>query len=317
MSEVLEFHDRIAAGLRGIETPWESLNRMTYGFSASDFVVFVARLGLGKTWMLLILAMHAWSMGKRVLIASTEMDQLRMSLRTLALHLKLPPDMLRRGRLGEARTAVQEAIQKMEDSPGLYMVGGGNYRLGFDSVEAAVEEVEPDIVLMDGAYLLTSPAGKDKPKNAGRFDKAADTFEECKQFNLRIGLPVVTTTQFNRSARRNSLAGAEVENIALSDTIGWAADYIFAQLQTDEMKDAKEMIIKPLKVREGSGWEFMLRWDIDGSDFREIPHTRREGAKAAAGTGGAGAAPIGDSLGGSNPFAKPPPSSASSTDHKF
>jgi len=300
-SQVIDLHDRRMAGERGVMTPWGTMNEATFGFGATDFVLFVARLGVGKTWTLLILALHAWMTGKRVLIASTEMDQLRMALRAMALHFKLPPDMLRKGTLGQARNGIAARIKEVEDLPGLYMVGGGNYRLGFDSVEAAAEEVEPNVILLDGAYLLVPAANKEKSKGAGRFDKAAETFEECKQFNMRIKVPVIATTQFNRQARRNSLAGAEVENIALSDTAGWAADYIFALLQTDEMKDAREAIIKPLKTREGSMSEFMIRWDIDGGDFQEIPHTRREGAT---GTGsGVGSAPA---FGSANPFTSKP-----------
>lgn len=288
---VLAHHDRIAAGHRGILTPWETINEGTYGFGASDFVLFVARLGIGKTWQLIILLLFAWQSKKRVLIATTEMDQLRMSLRVLALHLHIPPDFLRKGQLGASREAVVKIIEDLENQTGMWMVGGGNYRLGFDAIEAAAEEVEPELILLDGAYLLDMPAVKGKPgKRDGRFDKAAETFEECKQFNLRMKTPVVATTQFNRSARRNSLASAEVENIALSDTAGWAADYIFGLLQTDDMKEELEMIVKPLKTREGGVKEFMIRWDIDRADFQEIPHTRL--------TQGAGKM----DLGGSSPF---------------
>lgn len=280
--EVIEFHDKIAAGWRGVETPWPTMNEMTYGFKEEDFVLFVARLGVGKTWILIVLADYIWRSGKRVLIASTEMGQLRMALRWFANNQRLPPDVFRKGRLKAARDKIAKRAEEIASMEGLYMVGGGNFKTGFDSIEAAADEVEPDIILIDGAYLLTKEnSGKGQKRSEwDRYKQAAEVFEEVKQMQLRLAKPVVATTQFNRTAKRNSLAGAEVENIAMSDTAGQASDWIFAQMQTDEMKDSLEMIIKPLKTREGSGKEFMIRWDIDNGNFEEIEHTRRNAADA-------------------------------------
>lgn len=265
---ILDYHDRIQAGERGVLTPWDTLNDWTYGFWPEDFVLFVARLSVGKSWTLIQLADHAWRLGKRVLIATTEMSQLRMGLRWLAIHLKIPPSDLRRGELGDRREEVGERALALAEQSGLYVVGG-NFKMSFETLEAAVEEVEPDFVLVDGVYLLRI-AGSTQ-RDMGRFERAAELFEQVKDFNLRVKVPIAVSTQFNRKAPRNSPDSAEVENIALSDVGGWCADLILALIQTEDMKQALEMRIKSLKTREGSGGNFKIRWDVDNCDFSEIP----------------------------------------------
>ncbi len=45
---VLEWYRRIQSGERGILTPWLTMNECTYGFWPEDFILIVARLGVGK-----------------------------------------------------------------------------------------------------------------------------------------------------------------------------------------------------------------------------------------------------------------------------
>lgn len=62
--DVLDFYNKIKAGMTGILTPWAGLNEATLGFWPQDLVLFVARLGVGKTWVSLLLAQFAWEKGK-------------------------------------------------------------------------------------------------------------------------------------------------------------------------------------------------------------------------------------------------------------
>jgi len=279
--EFLEYYDKIKAGYRGILTPWPTINESTLGFWPEDFVLYVARLGVGKTWALAIIADHVWSVQKkRVLFATTEMSQLSIIRRWLAIHFRYPYNDLRKGLLSAfAEQRMRDELVTLAQEEGLYIIGG-DFDFRIESLEAAIEECEPDVVFMDGAYLL-------KVKGEGRIEKAANSFDELKRVAKRNHLPLVASTQFNREVKGNNLSSAGPEKIALSDAAGWNADLIFGLLRTDDMKRDRRMVQLPLKFREGEGEEIETHWDFDTMCFDELP----KGAQAAvAGAGGAGGA---------------------------
>ena len=277
--EFLDYYDKLKAGYRGILTPWPTINEATLGFWPEDFVLYVARLGVGKTWALAILADHAWTVQKkRVLFATTEMSQLAIVRRWIALHFKYPYNDLRKGLLSAfAEQKMRDRLTDMAKDEGLYIIGG-DFDFRIESLEAAIEECEPDVVFMDGAYLL-------KVKGEGRTEKAANSFDELKRVAKRDHVPLIASTQFNREVKGNKLSSAGPEKIALSDAAGWNADLIFGLVRTDDMKRDRRMIQLPLKFREGEGEEIETHWDFDTMNFNEMP---KGAAAATAGPGGSG-----------------------------
>lgn len=279
--EFLEYYDKLKAGYRGVLTPWPTINEATLGFWPEDFVLYVARLGVGKTFCLVILANYAWAIDKkRVLFATTEMAQIKILQRWIAIHFRYPYNELRRGRLSAfAEQKMRDRLGEMAKDEGLYIIGG-DFDFRIESLEAAIEECEPDIVFMDGAYLL-------KVKGDGRTERAANSFDELKRVAKRAHLPLVASTQFNREVKGNKLTSVGPEKIALSDAAGWNADLIFGLMRTDDMKRDRRMIQLPLKFREGEGEEVETHWDFETMNFDELP----KGAQAASvGSGGSGGA---------------------------
>jgi replicative DNA helicase len=275
--EFLDYYEKLKNGYTGILTPWPTINDATLGFWPEDFILYVARLGIGKTWTLVLLANHAWHVqGKRVLFATTEMSQIKILQRWVAVHYKLPYNELRKGRLSIfAEEKMRKGLEEIREQEGLYIIGG-DFDFRIESLEAAIEEAEPDIVFVDGAYLL-------KVAGEGRTEKAANSFDELKRCAKRNGIPLVASTQFNREVKGNKLSSAGAEKIALSDAAGWNADLIFGLVRTEDMKRDRRMIQKPLKFREGEGEDVECWWDFDLMNFDELP-----GAGAATATGGGG-----------------------------
>jgi replicative DNA helicase len=271
--EVRTFYEKIKSGERGILTPWPSLNDMTLGFWPEDLVLFVARVGVGKTWTAVNLAMHAWATkrpqmdaGARVLFITTEVSRMRIGMRFYALRKKLNYKAFTHGQLGHhAEQKLFEEIEGLLNSEGLYIVGG-DFDFQIESVEAAIDASKPDLVILDGVYLL-------RVEGHTRTERMANAFDEVKRMAKRKKVPIVITTQFNREVKKNMGATVQVESIALSDVGGWNADLIVGLLQTDEMRAQKQMMLKPLKVREGEGQDVMCVWDFETMTFGELnPH---------------------------------------------
>lgn len=259
--EVVNYYDRIKSGERGILTPWPTVNDETLGFWPEDLALFVARLGIGKTWTAALLGYHAWSKGHRVLFATTEMAKVRIAMRFAAIHFQFSYSRLRKAMLDAfEEQKFRQGVKDIADSEGLYVIGG-DFDFRPESYEMAVEECEPVLGIFDGAYLL-------KTEGHNRYERAANAFDELKRICKRTGVPNVVTMQLNREAGKT---GASADKIALTDVAGWNADLIYGLIQTEDMKRDRRMILKPLKVREGEGEEFETNWDLENMNFTELP----------------------------------------------
>lgn len=265
LDEAVDFYRRVKAGETGILTPWATINDATLGFWPQDLVLIVARLGVGKTWMALLLAWHAWFvLGKKVLFGTTEVAQVSVGLRFIALHNKLSYKELRHGKLSVFHEEkMVQSIEDLKKVEGFWIVGG-DFDFRPETFDAAIEEVQPDLVILDGAYLL-------KMEGSNRTEQAANAFNELKRIAKRRKVAMVATTQFNREVKQNAMASVKVESIGLTDVAGWNADQAFALIQTDDMRADKRVMIKPLKLREGTCDSVEVRWDLDAMDFRELP----------------------------------------------
>ena len=224
-------------------------------FVANDILVH-------NTWATISITDHVWSMGKRVLFATTEMSSMKIAMRFFAMKFRYSFDKLRKGQLGEfVDIEFKKKLDDIMNAEGLYVVGG-NFDFRVESFQAAIDDAKPDMVILDGAYLLKMP-GKD------RIEQAANSFNELKRTAMHKKIPMIITTQLNRNAKKSVGSSIAIENIALSDVGGWNADAAFALLQTKDMQDDRKMTLKPLKIREGIMDDVELNWDMDTMDFSE------------------------------------------------
>lgn len=304
-TNVWNYYSKVKSGERGILTPWDPINKSTLGFGAQELILFAARSGVGKTWASLMIAEHAWTgyqleirpiqpdgtwgpgemvtKKHKVLYVTTEMSKLLIALRFFALQLRIPFGRLRSGHLTiyEEEKLKKATIERLKET-GLGIVGG-NFDFRADTLAAAVDENEPDIVIIDGIYLIKVP-GKD------RIEQAANAFTEVKRLATAKKIPVVVTSQFNREVKKNQAGTAQAESVALTDAAVWHATNIFGLVQTEDMQKDKRLLMKQLKTRDGTGKDFEMIWDLDNMEFKEVP--------TGAGAGATGVLPDG---GGSGP----------------
>ena len=262
--QVFDHYLAIQNGERGVPFPWPTLNTSTYGMWPEALIVFAARSGIGKSWTLAKVGLHAWSQGHRPLFVTTELSQRVVASRLMSLHLAAPYNHINRGLMtteleNDFRAFLNAPPPNIDD----FMMIGGNFDFRFSTLAMAVQEAKPDILIVDGAYLLQTE-GKD------RFDKAAGVFNELKKLGKRFKIPIVTSTQFNRKAELDKESTMTLANIGLTDAAGWNADLVFALFQTEDMRKEKVMKIKNIKGRETWIPDIMANWNFDLMDFSEI-----------------------------------------------
>ena len=264
--KVLEHYEKMKAGAHGILTPWPSINEMTMGFWPEDLVGVIARPGIGKTWLLTLMMRQAWLQGERPLVVSTEMSQMKMAMRFYSAHLKLPFKQFRKGKLGEfVENSMREKVKLLIKEANLNIVGG-DFDMTMEAVDEAVREVKPTIVFIDGIYLMKQRARGGKKDD--RYTRVAEVLDEAKRQPKRFGIPYVFTSQFKKGSK-NDKEGAEQDNVGFTDAINQNSDNLYGMVQTDDMAAEKKMMVKPMKLREGEGFDVHLRWDFDMMDFTE------------------------------------------------
>lgn len=262
-TKVIDHYDLIKGGGIGIPTPWPTMTNQTMGLWPEDLVLIVGRLGLGKSFSLLLLTHSAWVNDKRVLFCTTEMSRETIAARFFCIHLKIPYTDFTKGRLGGfVEKKMRDGISSLLKDQGIYIVGKG-FDFTIDQLDASVGEAEADMLAVDGAYLIKN-RGKD------RQEQVASTFNDFKRIGINHEIVTAATTQFNRQAKNNQEDTIAIENVGITDVAGWNASVAFGMYQTADMYKDRIMGFKPLKIREGEPMTFTSNWDMMRMDFSEV-----------------------------------------------
>jgi KaiC/GvpD/RAD55 family RecA-like ATPase len=240
------------------------MNYVTNGFKKGDLVTIVARTNAGKTWFLLVLLKHIINTKKdseKCFFVSTEISPITIMMRLSCLMAEVYYDDARRGKLDYIAEAkfnhYLTTYKEMLKEKNVYIVSG---RFGFDlsALMKAIEDFKPDIVFIDGMYLL-------KGRGETRYENVSYVADKLKEMTLTYNIPIIATTQLNREVRRVRMS---LYTISTSDVIGWNSDYVFGIEKKEGVTDVWN--VYTLKSRESECVDFVVTFDLRGCRFEEI-----------------------------------------------
>lgn len=246
----------------GVTSGWERFDQITGGYQNSDLVTWVARPGLGKTWLLLYQAWSALQAGYRPLVVSTEMGEEQIGRRMVSLALGINPEYLKTGQVStyELRR-IEEYFTEMERMARFFVSGVG-FNAQVSQIDSDFEETRPDIVFVDGVYLLR-PALKGK---LSRTEQVSYVFDELKTLAMTRNVPCVVTSQFNRMAGKGGKEGS-LETIGMSDTIGQNSSIVLSIKHGNTLEPLLSREIEFLKGREGESGRLTVNFKFAPTDF--------------------------------------------------
>lgn len=134
---------------------------------------------------------------------------------------------------------------------------------GISSIVAVIEKEKPDLVLIDGAYLMEDEQGaKDD------WLRVTHITRDIKKTAKARHIPIVINTQADKNTSKKT--GPELGSIMYTQSIGQDSDNVLALYRDEVMINDREMGIKVLKQREGVLGKVIINWNFDTMNFSGI-----------------------------------------------
>lgn len=243
------------AGILGFPTGYSMIDRNIGGLIKGEVIVFVARLKIGKTMYLLNITRKV-AKEVRTMFVSMEMPLRSVIKRVVALETgtSIFTDTRR-----VPSSFLDEAYKKINLN--LILVNGANLT-GIDNLYSLIQFYKPEIVFIDGAYLLQFDNYRSE------WERAKNTIEILRKLALNLDVAMAVTWQLSRAyAKQKDKEKVEDYHIAYSDAVAQSATAVIAITQTGNNLARKFNI---LCNREGETGEFLVKWDWARMNFDEV-----------------------------------------------
>lgn len=253
-------------GITGIPSGWPSFDEKTSGYQPGDLVSWVARPEMGKTYTLLKQAHFAYRSGASVLIVTTEMTISQVMRRFVGIDSRIDPRLIRSGQLStHAQRRLTSLIDSYAGCRRLHVYSGGKHRRVSD-VDMLIQEIRPDIVYIDGIYLMLS----DNKKPQNRAERVTEVFDEAKEVTNHRNLPIICTSQFNRVSGKKGRDGS-LETVAYSDAISTHSSLVISLQEGSPGRERDARRSEFIKGREGEGGIVEFWYKFRPVNFEEVP----------------------------------------------
>lgn len=252
--------------LRGIPTGLLGLDRITSGFRPQQLITFVGEAKKGKSLMTLIMANAAHLHGKTPLFVSFEMSAEEQAARYDAIVSKVSYTNILRGSLTNNELEKIANTLRMRKNMHPFVVTEDTSSLTTVSALAAkVKEFKPDILFVDGVYLMDDENGEPK----GSPQALTNITRSLKRLAQNADIPVIGTTQVlswklgNKKSRRIT-----------ADSIGYTSSFaqdsdLIVGVESDPDID-NQSIIRVVLARSAPLGEIRINWDWHNMDFTEV-----------------------------------------------
>lgn len=185
-----EYEKRRLSGIQGIDIPWPSLENILIRWENSTLNVLLAMSNTGKTWLSCFIAAETMKVGKKVLLVSMENPLSSIGNRLDSLIFKVPFDDMR---MGNADMRIEKRwrnkLDKMSLQGDIILADQSKVKTPSD-VAALVRSEKPDLVIVDGAYMLDGASGS-------KYESTASVVESCQRFAQSGIPPWICTSQLN------------------------------------------------------------------------------------------------------------------------
>ena len=223
--------------LIGTDTGFKNLNDRTSGFGKGDLVIIAARPAMGKTALVLNMALKAIERNEGVAFFSLEMPAEQLMLRLLSAKTSIPLQALRVGDLRDEQWSQLSAATDDLASKKLFVDDGGyatihHVRSKLRKLKAQHPEIS--VAIIDYLQLM-SGEGKE-----GRQQEVSEISRGLKQLARELQIPIVALSQLNRGVESRDNKRPMLSDLRESGAIEQDADIILFVYRDDVYREAQE-----------------------------------------------------------------------------
>lgn len=252
-------------------TGFKELDDAIHGLQrGEEYVVIVARVNQGKSWVLEKICTHIWQIGFNVGYVSPEMGASSVGYRFDTLHEHFSNRDLMWGKSGLNEEDYKVYIDKLKENQHKFIVATPldfQRQITITKLRNWIKQYKLDMIAIDGITYLSDERGK---RGDTKTIALTNISEDLMSLSIEMQIPIVVVCQANRGAVSPVDEGdtPELENIRDSDGISYNASKV---LSIRQLKDhVLRMVVK--KQRFGPiGGRLDYTWDIDTGDFEFIP----------------------------------------------
>jgi len=264
-------------GLHGIPTGFPSIDLATGGLQNEQLITLVGLPKAGKSTIALAIAVHAHTQGKSVLFVGFEMSNDEQEARHDGMRAGINYQRLIHGKMTPRdERALEKAYKLQESLPPFVLSSDIQSATTVSGLAAKAEEYQPDLIVVDGAYLMESEIPGVEP---GSPQALTSITRSLKRMAQRIQRPVLITTQ-GLSWKHSKKRGITADTIGYSSSFAQDSDVILGvESMAPEMMNVAKLNIVAARAAP-SGHSFFIRFDWETGSFDESEEDEMEAPDA-------------------------------------
>ncbi|MDN5067862.1 replicative DNA helicase [Aliarcobacter butzleri] len=224
--------------LIGETTGFDALDRRTTGFNEGDLVIIAARPAMGKTALVLNMALKNVERGKGVIFFSLEMPAEQLMLRMLSVKTSIPLQNLRKGDMDDREWSNLSSAFDSLNTKKLFVDDGGSVNI--NQLRARVRKLAQNednnikLVIIDYLQLMQGIGTKD------RHQEVSDISRGLKMLARELKIPIIALSQLNRGLESRPDKRPMLSDLRESGAIEQDADIIMFVYRDDVYKERDE-----------------------------------------------------------------------------
>jgi replicative DNA helicase len=259
--------------LRGISTGFSGIDFVTGGFQPEQYVVMLGTPKSFKSATLLAMAKAVHAQAKVPLFIGFEMSNMEQQDRLVSLYSGVSLAKITSGKITSKEfDRISHAMAVVEGMRPFVLSTDISSATTVSGVLAKVQNYNPDVVFIDGAYLMQAEVEKVEPGSAAALTSISRSLKRMAQAQK---IPVVITTQASLS---RSKGGLSIGSAMYTQAWGQDCDVLLGVERVRPDKGDEEVDeggpvavkFKVIESRSGPRKETLLEWDWDHGSVSEV-----------------------------------------------
>jgi replicative DNA helicase len=245
----------------GVPTGFEKIDEATAGLQGGQLITLIAPPKTGKSQIGLRIATNIHNAGLVPMFQSFEMNNHEQSQRYLSMSANVSAKRLRLGKLEDGEEVrLKKLIDGLKDKHPFHFVDAVN-GLTIDSLVAKAEQLKPDVLFIDGVYLMLDQVTGD----ANTPQALTNITRGLKRVAQKLDIPVIITTQTLLWKMKGGKVSAD--SIGYSSSFFQDSDVILGLEPVEE--DDTVRTLKIVQARNCGPGESSITWDWESGCFHD------------------------------------------------